>query len=167
MGKNKLRRDAGAAYAEVLSALTVVFCHSAAKWAPKPRWTARASSFEVANCDPKELTVGGADQLWGNSNLYSSEFSAPVLGLIFLRFADHKLTQIEGALAKRAKAPQGRRKFGKTHYQAEGVLYLPDSARFSNLQKLPGVWASRLTTFRAGSHRKQCSLDVGSLVLLR
>ena len=31
-----------------------------------------------------------ADQLRANSRLKSSEYSVPVLGLIFLRYADHK-----------------------------------------------------------------------------
>ncbi|MGB7570358.1 MAG: hypothetical protein WBL87_01225 [Methanothrix sp.] len=30
-----------------------------------------------------------------------------------------------------------RRPIGKLHYQAQGVLYLPESARFSNLIRLP------------------------------
>ena len=32
-----------------------------------------------------------------------------------------------------------RRPIGKLHYQAQGVLYLPESARFSNLIRLPEV----------------------------
>jgi len=36
-----------------------------------------------------------ADQLRANSNLKSSEYSVPVLGLIFLRFADQRFTQYE------------------------------------------------------------------------
>ena len=32
-----------------------------------------------------------ADELRANSKLKSSEYSVPVLGLIFLRYADHKL----------------------------------------------------------------------------
>jgi type I restriction enzyme M protein len=31
-----------------------------------------------------------ADQLWANSPLKPSEYSAPVLGLIFLKYADYK-----------------------------------------------------------------------------
>ena len=31
-----------------------------------------------------------ADELRANSKLKSSEYSVPVLGLIFLRYADHK-----------------------------------------------------------------------------
>ena len=34
-----------------------------------------------------------ADQLWANSGLKPAEFSTPVLGLIFLRYADYKFTQ--------------------------------------------------------------------------
>ena len=33
-----------------------------------------------------------ADQLRANSNLSASEYSNPVLGLIFLRYADHRFT---------------------------------------------------------------------------
>ena len=33
-----------------------------------------------------------ADQLRANSNLSAAEYSVPVLGLIFLRYADHKFS---------------------------------------------------------------------------
>ena len=36
---------------------------------------------------------GAADELRANSKLKSSEYSVPVLGLTFLRYADHKFTQ--------------------------------------------------------------------------
>ena len=91
----------------------------------------------ATNNDIEKQLWAAADQLWANSNLKPSEFSTPVLGLIFLRYADYKFTQVEAVLANRARASQGRRKLDKTDYQAEGVLYLPESARFSNLQKIP------------------------------
>jgi type I restriction enzyme M protein len=75
-----------------------------------------------------------ADELRANSKLKASEYSIPVLGLIFLRFADYKFATAEKALAK---SGSGRRKIGKTDYQASGVLYLPDEARFSKLLCLP------------------------------
>lgn len=75
-----------------------------------------------------------ADELRANSKLKSSEYSIPVLGLIFLRYADQKFAQAEKRLAKEST---GRRKIGKTDYQAQGVLYLPESARFSSLVNLP------------------------------
>jgi type I restriction enzyme M protein len=74
-----------------------------------------------------------ADELRANSNLRSSEYSVPVLGLIFLRYADHKFTQAE----KKMPQPSGRRKIGKADYQAQGVLYLPEKSRFSYLLNLP------------------------------
>jgi type I restriction enzyme M protein len=89
------------------------------------------------NNDIEKRLWAAADQLWANSNLRPSEFSTPVLGLIFLRYADHKFAQAEAAFARKVKAGQGRRKIGKVDYQAEGVLYLPEPARFSNLQRLP------------------------------
>ena len=75
-----------------------------------------------------------ADELRANSKLKASEYSVPVLGLIFLRYADHKFTEAEKELTGKAT---GRRKVGKTDYQARGVLYLPEPARFSTLLQLP------------------------------
>ena len=39
-----------------------------------------------------------ADQLRANSGLKPSEYSRPVLGLLFLRYADGKFTEAEKAL---------------------------------------------------------------------
>jgi type I restriction enzyme M protein len=75
-----------------------------------------------------------ADELRANSKLKSSEYSVPVLGLIFLRYADHKFSAAEAQLAGKSA---GRRRIGPADYQALGVLYLPEKARFSNLLQLP------------------------------
>jgi type I restriction enzyme M protein len=75
-----------------------------------------------------------ADELRANSKLKSSEYSVPVLGLIFLRYADHKFTAAEVDLAGQ---DTGRRKIGPKDYQAKGVMYLPAEARFSSLLNLP------------------------------
>jgi len=86
-----------------------------------------------------------ADELRANSKLKASEFSVPVLGLIFLRYADHRFSEAQRELADLVQlrldgdddsAPR-RRTVGKTDYQARGVLYLPDEARFQNLLELP------------------------------
>ena len=76
-----------------------------------------------------------ADRLRANSELKSHEYSAPVLGLIFLRYADHKFTQAQAKLAKQGgiDGAKPRRTIGKADYQAQGVLYLPENARFSKL----------------------------------
>jgi len=75
-----------------------------------------------------------ADELRANSKLKAAEYSVPVLGLIFLRFADHKFSQAEKELANKGTQ---RRFVNKTDYQARGVMYLPPDARFSHLLKLP------------------------------
>jgi len=75
-----------------------------------------------------------ADELRANSRLKSSEYSVPVLGLIFLRYADFKFQ----AAAKEIQGTGGgRRKVGPADFQARGVLYLPEAARFSSLIRLP------------------------------
>ena len=80
-----------------------------------------------------------ADELRANSRLRASEYSTPVLGLIFLRYADHKFTQAEQEI--RETASTGRRHFRITDqsaaYQARGVFYLPEKARFQYLLELP------------------------------
>ncbi len=78
-----------------------------------------------------------ADALRANSKLKSSEYSVPVLGLIFLCYADFKFTQVEKALAQVQEDSRRRRSVGKLDYQARGVLYLPEQARFSYLLNLP------------------------------
>jgi len=75
-----------------------------------------------------------ADQLWANTGLKPSEFSTPVLGLIFLRYAEKRFGEAERRLLKKLK----REEIEKSDYQADGVLYLPEIARFSYLLNLPG-----------------------------
>ena len=78
-----------------------------------------------------------ADELRANSKLKSSEYSVPVLGLIFLRFADHNFARVEQELAAAGQATGRRRTIGKADYQARGVMYLPEEARFERLLQLP------------------------------
>jgi len=78
-----------------------------------------------------------ADQLRANSKLKPSEYSVPVLGLIFLRYADHKFEMAKEGLEKKAHAEGSRRTIGKADYQAMGVMYLPEQSRFANLLRLP------------------------------
>jgi type I restriction enzyme M protein len=74
-----------------------------------------------------------ADELRANSHLKASEYSVPVLGLIFLKFADSRFSEVDTELARKKSA---RREVGKADYQARGVLYLPDPSRFSRLLEL-------------------------------
>jgi hypothetical protein len=109
-----------------------------------------------------------ADQLRANSSLAASQYSIPVLGLIFLRYADVRFTQVETQLAGKAT---GRRDVGKTDYQAKGVMYVPDTARFSYLQALPkgtdigrpsiGPWRrSKLRTLTSGVSCRTTTADL-------
>src|SRR5271170_4857504 len=75
-----------------------------------------------------------ADQLRANSGLKPSEYSRPVLGLLFLRYADTKFVEAEKALRPK---PGSRLTPGPDAYKAKGVLYLSPEARFSYLRDLP------------------------------
>lgn len=78
-----------------------------------------------------------ADQLRANSKLKSSEYSVPVLGLIFLRFADHKFSMAKEGIERECQETKSRRSISKIDYQAKGVLYLPENSRFAYLLNLP------------------------------
>ena len=80
-----------------------------------------------------------ADELRANSRLRASEYSTPVLGLIFLRYADHKFTQAEGEIRETASTSSRRVRITdqSAEYQARGVFYLPEEARFQYLLDLP------------------------------
>jgi len=75
-----------------------------------------------------------ADEMRANSKLKSSEYSIPVLGLIFLRYADQKFAVAQKELEGKGT---GRRQIGKSDYQAKSVLYLPEAARFQKLLQKP------------------------------
>jgi len=90
------------------------------------------------NSDIESRLWAAADQLWANSSLRPSEFSTPVLGLIFLRYADHRFTEAEKDIGPiGVTKPGSRRSVSRIDYQERGVMYLPEQARFSNLRKLP------------------------------
>lgn len=85
--------------------------------------------------DAEKKLWASADELRANSKLKPSEYSVPVLGLIFLRYADHKFTLAQRELVGAARS--GRRTMGKADYRARGIMFLPEAARFSTLPKLP------------------------------
>ena len=80
-----------------------------------------------------------ADELRANSQLKASEYSTPVLGLIFLRYADHKFTQAEQEISETVSTSRRRVRITdqSAEYQARGVFYLPEEARFQYLLNLP------------------------------
>ena len=74
-----------------------------------------------------------ADELRANSNLKGSEYSTPVLGLIFLRYADYKFTQAEQELGGTVSTNSEDLIL---ELQARGILYPPEKARFQCLLNL-------------------------------
>ena len=79
-----------------------------------------------------------ADELRANSNLKGSEYSTPVLGLIFLRYADYKFTLAEQKISNEQTSTSRRMQIDRrTQFQARGVFYLPEEARFQHLLNLP------------------------------
>lgn len=73
-----------------------------------------------------------------NSGLSSQQYSAPVLGLIFLRFAEVRFSKQQAKLQKQARGNRrGSRVDEPAAYHADGVLFLAPDARFDFLLALP------------------------------
>jgi len=100
-------------------------------------WIASLEKDRVAGTLEKRLW-DAADQFRANSGLKSQEYSAPVLGLIFLRFAEVRFAaqrlRLEGT---GASSRRGSRVDDPAAYNAEGVLYLTPNARYDQLLALP------------------------------
>ena len=88
----------------------------------------------IMNSTIEKKLWDAADALRTNSRLKSFEYATPVLGLIFLRFADYRFTLAKDKLEKENE--NSRRAIKQIDYQKMGVLYLPETARYSNLLNL-------------------------------
>jgi len=75
-----------------------------------------------------------ADQMWTNTGLRPNEYAAPVLGLLFLRYAEKRFADTQSQLRANASS---RRTVTPQSYQRLAVVYLPEAARFSHLLNLP------------------------------
>ena len=80
-----------------------------------------------------------ADHLRANSSLRLNEFAEPVLGFIFLKFADVKFNTAKKEIDAERKQASSKRERPVTaeDFQSRGVLYIPETARFSHLISLP------------------------------
>ena len=79
-----------------------------------------------------------ADQFRANSGLKAQEYSGPILGLIFLRFADARfMPQWQKLKAAGGSERRGSREEDPNAYQSEGLLYLPPGSRYQELLDLP------------------------------
>jgi type I restriction enzyme M protein len=98
-----------------------------------------ASSEKDQDTDTLEKRLwAAADQLRANSGLTAQQYSQPVLGLIFLRFAELRFTARRSDLEKAASSTRrGSRVDEPSAYHAEGVIYLSPNARFDYLLALP------------------------------
>lgn len=88
----------------------------------------------MVNGDVAKRLWAAADQLWANTELRPAQFSTPVLGLIFLRYAEKRFAEAEAKLGPVGSG--GRRKVRKDDYLAEGAIFLRPEARFSYIQSL-------------------------------
>ena len=95
------------------------------------------SEKDTENAALEKRLWDAADQFRANSGLKSHEYSAPVLGLIFLRFAEVRFAGQRARLEKAgASSRRGSRVDEPAAYHAEGILYLVPNARFDVLLRL-------------------------------
>ena len=96
------------------------------------------SEKDSANGTLEKRLWDAADQFRTNSGLKAQEYSSPVLGLIFLRFADVRFAAVRARLdAGGVSSRRASRVDDATAYHAEGVLFLSPEARFEHLLSLP------------------------------
>ena len=96
------------------------------------------SEKDAASASLEKRLWDAADQFRANSGLKAQEYSGPILGLIFLRFADVRFATQRAKLEKAgASSRRGSRVDEPAAYHAENVLYLSPEARFDYLLNLP------------------------------
>ena len=82
-----------------------------------------------------------ADSLRANTGLTAQEYSRPILGLIFLKYAEYRFTLAKNKIEEQASSRRRGGAFSgdgiKSKIQAEGAMYVPDDALYSNLLALP------------------------------
>jgi type I restriction enzyme M protein len=101
------------------------------------QWIA-PSEKDSATATLEKRLWDAADQFRANSGLKPQEYSGPILGLIFLRFAEVRFAILRAKLeAAGSSSRRGSRVDEPAAYQAESVLYLSPEARFDFLLTLP------------------------------
>lgn len=80
-----------------------------------------------------------ADQLRANSKLTATEYSLPVLGLIFLRHATNRYLTVKAEIEKTLPSRGGRtRPLTAADFQQKAAIFLPDAAQYEYLVNLSG-----------------------------
>jgi type I restriction enzyme M protein len=101
------------------------------------QWIAQSEKDTATDTLEKNLW-DAADQFRANSGLKAQEYSAPVLGLIFLRFAEVRFAAQRAKLEKaNVSARRGSSVDDPAAYHAEGTLYLPVESQFDYLLNRP------------------------------
>ena len=102
------------------------------------RWIA-PTERDAANETLEKRLWAAADQFRANSGLKAGQYSAPVLGLIFLRFAEARYAKRRAELEKAGgSARRGASRIDDPKaYMAEGVLFLTPNSRFDYLLQRP------------------------------
>lgn len=101
------------------------------------QWIAPTAK-DTATATLEKRLWDAADQFRANSGLKAQEYSGPILGLIFLRFAEVRFaTQLAKLEAAGASSRRGNRMDEPAAYHADNVLYLAPEARFEHLLTLP------------------------------
>lgn len=78
-----------------------------------------------------------AEQLRANGSLKLNEIGEPILGLIFLKFADVKFKNLTKVLEEERKLMTGRqRPVTSDDYKSHGVIYLPEKSSYDYLLTL-------------------------------
>lgn len=78
-----------------------------------------------------------ADSLRANTGLTAQEYSRPILGLIFLKYAEYRFTLAKSKIEEQSSSRRRGSSDIKSKIQAEGAMYVPDVALYSNLLALP------------------------------
>src|SRR3990167_906648 len=87
----------------------------------------------------EERLWAAAEQLRANGSLKLNEISEPILGLIFLKFADVRFKRQYTLMIAEQATSYGKRKCSLTpdDYKAKGTLFIPEHATYSYLMQLP------------------------------
>lgn len=82
----------------------------------------------------QRILWAAADEMRANSSLAPAEYRGPVLGLIFLAYAEQRFDSITPEVEGKKTR---RRGITPDDYRSRGVLYVPEEARLSYLVALP------------------------------
>ncbi len=103
--------------------------------------TLRRNTRKMNNEQIKQLETelwNAADSLRANSKLTAAEYKDPILGLVFLRFAQNIYEEKKVIIEKSIPdGPRGKRAITKEDFLAAGAMMLPEKAKYDHLADLP------------------------------